>query len=164
MSAIRFLLIITILLTVYVAVTVSYVLPYAWVGAVALVLVAMCKKTYRFSAYGTARWATVVDLPHMLEGMGLIIGYIAGKPSRIAGVKALFNSRLSARVASERFLQSCRKKKPENLVRLTHSIHSAIFAPTGVGKGVSCIIPYLLTCPESYSACPQEHGAQGHPA
>lgn len=37
----------------------------------------------------------------------------------------------------------------KTLVRLPQAIHTAVFAPTGVGKGVSCVIPFLLTCPES---------------
>jgi type IV secretion system protein VirD4 len=28
-------------------------------------------------------------------------------------------------------------------------VHTAVFAPTGVGKGVSCVIPFLLTSEES---------------
>ena len=28
-------------------------------------------------------------------------------------------------------------------------MHTAVFAPTGVGKGVSCVIPFLLTSSES---------------
>ena len=35
------------------------------------------------------------------------------------------------------------------LVRLPQAVHTSVFAPTGVGKGVSCILPFLLTCPES---------------
>src|SRR5262249_3456758 len=32
---------------------------------------------------------------------------------------------------------------------LTKAVHTAVFAPTGVGKGVSCVIPFLMTCPDS---------------
>ena len=28
-------------------------------------------------------------------------------------------------------------------------MHTAVFAPTGVGKGVSFVIPFLLSCPEA---------------
>ena len=35
------------------------------------------------------------------------------------------------------------------LVRLPKAVHTAVFAPTGVGKGVSCVIPFLLTSDES---------------
>jgi type IV secretion system protein VirD4 len=37
----------------------------------------------------------------------------------------------------------------KNIVRLPQAVHTSIFAPTGVGKGVSCIMPFLLTCEES---------------
>ncbi len=99
MSLIRFLLIVTVLLAAYLAALVVYLVPYAWVGAVVLVLLMLCKRGYRYTAYGTARWATVADLPHMLYGNGLIVGHIKGKPGRIEGLKALFNRRLSARTA-----------------------------------------------------------------
>ncbi|MGH7169982.1 MAG: type IV secretory system conjugative DNA transfer family protein [Gemmataceae bacterium] len=149
MSLIRFILVVTVLLALYVAVLAMLSIPYAWVAALALVLMALCKRGYRYTAYGTARWADVSDVPHLLDGNGLIIGHMTGKPTRMEGLRALFNSRLSARVACERFLQSCNKKQPENLVRLTQAVHTAVFAPTGVGKGVSCVIPFLLTCPDS---------------
>jgi type IV secretion system protein VirD4 len=34
-------------------------------------------------------------------------------------------------------------------VRLTRAVHTAIFAPTGAGKGVACVIPFLLACRDS---------------
>ncbi len=40
-------------------------------------------------------------------------------------------------------------KQPQPLVRLTQAVHTAVFAPTGAGKGVSCVIPFVLTCPDS---------------
>jgi type IV secretion system protein VirD4 len=42
---------------------------------------------------------------------------------------------------------TCNKPKPVT-VRLSNAVHTAIFAPTGVGKGVSCVVPFLLTTPE----------------
>src|SRR6185437_1810443 len=42
-----------------------------------------------------------------------------------------------------------RKRKQGRLVRLPQAVHTMVVAPTGVGKGVSCIIPFLLTCEES---------------
>jgi type IV secretion system protein VirD4 len=35
------------------------------------------------------------------------------------------------------------------LVRLPNAVHTAVFAPTGVGKGVSCVVPFLLSSPDS---------------
>jgi len=126
-----------------------YLIPYAWIVAVGIVVAALCQKTRRLTAHGTARWAEASDIPHLLEGNGLILGHIPGKPSRLQGLKALFDSDLEAKDACQRFLLSCQRKPAPQLVRLTNAVHTAVFAPTGVGKGVSCVIPYLLTCPES---------------
>jgi type IV secretion system protein VirD4 len=41
------------------------------------------------------------------------------------------------------------RRKEADLVRLPSAIHCAIFSPTGGGKGVSCVIPFLLNSPES---------------
>lgn len=145
----RIFLIVTILLVAYVAALMVYLIPYAWLALIAVPIVVLCKKTYRYTAYGTARWADATDIPHMLEGKGLILGHIEGKPSKVNGVKALFNSQLTAKEACQKFLLACQRKQPKHLVRLTKAVHTAVFAPTGVGKGVSCVIPHLLTCPDS---------------
>jgi type IV secretion system protein VirD4 len=142
-------LIFNVFIAGYLAVVVVYLVPYAWMAAVAIAILLLCKRARHWTAFGTARWADVADLPHMLEGNGLIVGHISGKLSRTEGLKGLFDSRLPDRNAVERFLQSLNRKQPENLVRLTQAVHTAVFAPTGVGKGVSCIIPYLQTMPDS---------------
>jgi type IV secretion system protein VirD4 len=146
---VRFILKLTILLLVYLAILVIYSIPYTWLALVAIGIYLLSRKTYRYTAYGTARWADAADIPHMLEGSGLIVGNIEGKPSKIEATKALFDSRFSARQACQKFLMSCQRKQPKYVVRLTNAVHTAIFAPTGVGKGVSCIIPFLKTCPDS---------------
>jgi type IV secretion system protein VirD4 len=145
----RFVLVITVLLVGYVAALVIYQVPYAWLVAVGIGGLLLCKRTYRYTAYGTARWADAADIPHMLEGSGLIVGNIEGKPSMVDGAKALFDSRFSPRQACQKFLIACQRKPPKYVVRLTNAVHTAVFAPTGVGKGVSCIIPFLKTCPDS---------------
>lgn len=38
---------------------------------------------------------------------------------------------------------------PNDIVRLSNVVHSTVIAPTGAGKGVSCIIPFLLQCEDS---------------
>lgn len=95
------------------------------------------------TAHGTARWAEPSDLPHMLEGDGLILGRMDGRTRMKWGLRSLLSPRLSSRMACQRFLAG------EHVVRLTDAVHTAVFAPTGRGKGVSCVIPYLLTCPDS---------------
>jgi type IV secretion system protein VirD4 len=146
---IRFLLVITVLLVGYVAALVIYQVPYAWLAAVGIGGLLLCKRTYRYTAYGTAKWADAADIPHMLEGSGLIVGNIEGKPSMVDGARALFDSRFSPRQACQKFLITCQRKQPKYVVRLTDAVHTAVFAPTGVGKGVSCILPFLKTCPDS---------------
>src|SRR5262249_14247994 len=55
--------------------------------------------------------------------------------------------------ACEHFLASIRigrrAKLQPALVRLPKAVHTAVFAPTGVGKGVSSVIPFLLATDES---------------
>jgi type IV secretion system protein VirD4 len=59
-------------------------------------------------------------------------------------LRRLFNLHLSAQDACEGFYS-----KVPPIVRLPQAVHTAVFAPTGVGKGVAGVIPFLLTCPES---------------
>ena len=57
---------------------------------------------------------------------------------------------MPAAAACNSFLDALRRKKGQGeLLRLPQAVHTAVFAPTGVGKGVSCILPFLLTCDES---------------
>src|SRR5579885_3834981 len=145
----RFILIVTVLLLAYLAVLVVYQVPYAWLVAAGIGVALLCRKTYRYTAYGTARWADATDIPHLLEGDGLILGHIQGKPDKWRGTLALFDRTIPARAACQKFLMAFQRKPPKFLVRLTNAVHTAIFAPTGVGKGVSCVLPFLLTCPDS---------------
>ena len=146
---IRCFLIVTVLLVAYLAGLIVYLVPYAWLGFVPLFIWMVWKKGRQYTACGTARWADASDIPHLLEGDGLIVGHIEGKPTRIDGVRALFNSNIWPRQACQRFLAAWQRKPPKYVVRLTNAVHTAVFAPTGVGKGVSCVIPHLLTCPDS---------------
>ena len=101
---------------------------------------------------GSARWADVEDLQH--AGMvgasyGLILGRLerSRRPRRHA-IRDLFNRRKRSREVCTQFFMFCRRgRKP--VVRLPNAIHTAVFSPSGGGKGVSCVIPFLMTCPES---------------
>jgi type IV secretion system protein VirD4 len=149
MKTIRFILIAAMLLSAYIGVLATIIFPWLGLPLVLGVLFGLARKRSDLTAYGTAKWATAQDIPHMLKGNGLIVGHIEGKPSKWAGIMALFDRRRSAADAVERYLASCKRKPPRHLVRLTSAVHTAVFAPTGVGKGVSCVIPHLLTCPDS---------------
>lgn len=126
------------------------------IGLAAL-LAAARKGVQTLTAFGTARWADLDDLDRagMLEGeTGLIIGKVTlPKPGFFESLRALFDRRVLPGVACERFMMSMRKMQrlPSETVpvRLNKAVHIAVFAPTGVGKGVSCVIPHLLNCPDS---------------
>ncbi|HVS70803.1 MAG TPA: type IV secretory system conjugative DNA transfer family protein [Phycisphaerae bacterium] len=59
-------------------------------------------------------------------------------------LKALARTGISAEEACRRFYS-----KQEPVISLPQAVHTAIFSPTGGGKGVSCVIPFLLTCQDS---------------
>jgi type IV secretion system protein VirD4 len=129
-----------------------------WAILIVFVLAALCRKRVRriLSSGGTAAWASSEELER--AGMigartGLILGRVAaysGIPLRGA-IKALINLRLHAKDACHEFFASFnrRRRKQGRLVRLSQAVHSLIVSPTGGGKGVSCILPFLLTCEES---------------
>lgn len=94
----------------------------------------------RLTAFGTQRWAGESDLD--LHATGLGIGRLS-VPRR--SMLAVFNPRIPAMDACEAFVG----KRQGPLVCLPKVIHTAIFAPTGVGKGVSFVIPHGLRCPDS---------------
>jgi type IV secretion system protein VirD4 len=146
---IRLTLIATVLLTAYVATLVIGLVPYAWLVAVVVVACVLSRRTYRYTAHGTARWAGPEDVPHLLEGSGLSVGELDGERSRFRALQALLNMRLSHRQACQKFLTAYQRRQPKPIVRLSTSVHTSIFAPTGVGKGTSCAVPFLLTCRDS---------------
>ena len=121
----------------------------------AIVVLARKKVRRLFTAFGSAAWASNAELQG--AGMigatkGLILGRIKREGAPLAcAVKSLLNTRLGAKDACREFFAnlSWRKRKQSQLVRLPQAVHTMVVAPTGVGKGVSCIVPFLLTCEES---------------
>lgn len=100
---------------------------------VTLIVLAIRKRRRRhLTTLGSARWADEADVKD--AGMlgadaGLILGRLSPRSKRWAGLPG--------------------RSPHDELVRLTNGIHTAIFAPTGAGKGVSLAIPFLLTSSES---------------
>ena len=125
---------------------------FVWIG-IAL-LVAYAKRGYgTFTAFGTARWANADDLraAGMLDAnAGLIIGRVtgAGKATPFKGCVGAFQPlgvvEGSVRAVSGVDSASAQADYNPALVRMPKAVHTAVFAPTGVGKGVSCVIPFLL--------------------
>lgn len=155
MKLLRWLNILTVILAAYVMVVAVWQIPYAWAVALSLIMWRLSKRGRHLWSYGTAAWATVAQLRErgMLDadGPGLIIGQVQARPGYGEGVQALFNRRLPARDAVTVFQQSCQGRlipKDRHLVRLNKSVHTLVASPTGGGKGRSCIVPFLLTCPE----------------
>ena len=63
-------------------------------------------------------------------------------------VRPLFSPWIRSKQACQRFLRPGKRIRSE-LVRLPHAVHTAVFSPTGGGKGVSMILPFLMDCPDS---------------
>ena len=125
---------------------------------IALIAVAVRRRSGVFTAHGTARWATLKDLQY--AGMvgaksGPIIGRVANnaKTPLVKALNDLFRLRVSSNESCEQFFDAIRyfnrPQRQSELIRLSNCVHCAIFAPTGVGKGVSCVIPFLQTSNES---------------
>jgi type IV secretion system protein VirD4 len=133
MKLCRILLILSILL----AVCGSFLIIGWWTVLFAIPLL---KRTHkRFTAFGTARFADESDIAP--NSNGLLVGQIT-----ISGrsVSKLFDPQVNSVDACNAFWGITKKRQ----VRVD-AIHAAIFAPTGVGKGVSFVIPHGLTCDES---------------
>lgn len=127
--------------------------PVIAVTLIGLVAVVGTKKARRMlTSGGTAAWASVGELSGMLRAKhGLILGRVAGAASLWGALKSLLNPTVRSADACREFFNALDKKKRNRgqILRLPQAVHTAVFAPTGVGKGVSLIIPFLMTCEES---------------
>jgi type IV secretion system protein VirD4 len=143
MPLVRLLLLSSVLLAAYSAALLVYLFPWFWVVGLGAAYAAVTKRRAADS-HGSARWATAKDLP---ENEGMLIGLMETRSSLWLGIVALFHPRVSSAVACDAFLSGLRRPRSE-LVRVP-ATHAAIYSPTGGGKGVSFVIPHLLTCPDS---------------
>ena len=112
---------------------------FGWLGVIILVAVLIKRNGKVFTAFGTARWATESDIDP--KSKGLLIGRLSVARKSIS---RLFDPTISS-------LDACRSfwgERKGPLVRI-NPVHCAVFAPTGVGKGVSFVIPHGLTCPDN---------------
>lgn len=150
----RWLLIVTVL---ELAVALGLFLYLFWpLSAIVLVGVYFLRRRIAGStltAFGTARWATERDLRSC--GMvgterGLAIGRLCddSPPKPLESIWPLFNRALDDRSACEWSLRKRNKRRGE-VVRLARAVHTAAFAPTGAGKGVSLILPWLFCSTEN---------------
>lgn len=126
----------------------------AWVVVAVIVVVVgrvLQSRRRRLTTLGSARWADASELREagMLDAeSGLILGRTETKSDKIAAIKNLFLGAIEAKTACRDFFAAFkRRRKP--VVRMPNAVHTAVFSPSGGGKGVSCAVPYLLTCDES---------------
>lgn len=141
---IRLTLIASAALAAYSMALLVYLFPWAWAAVAIGAGYAATRKRRASVSHGSARWATAKDLP---ENEGMLIGLMETRASLWLGIVALLHPRVNSAFACDAFLSGLRTPRSE-MVRIP-AIHAAIFAPTGAGKGVSFVIPHLLTCPDS---------------
>jgi type IV secretion system protein VirD4 len=110
------------------------------------------RKKHTFTAHGRARFADIDDVKRagMTGGDGLPVGYIeTARPTFWQALNGLFDKRIPDEEACRNMMVSMRKlqrvERRREEVRLNRAVHTAVFAPTGAGKGVSLVIPFLLS-------------------
>lgn len=104
-------------------------------------------------SHGTARWAEIFDLARggLLANRGPILGrVIGGKPTLREAVRTLF-SRAPDAIACRTFLAGILGERwnSDRLIRVQSPVHILTAAPAGRGKGVSVVLPNLLSLMES---------------
>jgi type IV secretion system protein VirD4 len=145
-------LIIGVILLGYCLVLVGCAMPGAMViGLVCLTAYIANHGRKRLTTLGSARWADASDLHKagMLDAKsGLILGRLTETRRRLLpALIALCSNRVDAFTACRQFLGALRK--PQSAIVRLNAVHTAVFAPTGVGKGVSLGVPFLQTCRDS---------------
>ncbi|MBS0207743.1 MAG: type IV secretory system conjugative DNA transfer family protein [Planctomycetes bacterium] len=153
MKTCRTMLVLAVLLLVCCIIMLGSMSPWFMVAAVVALCIAHAKKGYaRLTTLGSARWADASDLSRagMLGGTsGLILGRLSAGPKKLLpALWKLFDKRIDDTNACKDFLAVFGRSE-QVMVSLSNAVHTAIFAPTGVGKGVSCVIPFLQRCPDS---------------
>lgn len=120
---------------------------------VVLVAGASRRDAKRWTTLGSARWANAKDLRQagMLEcDSGLMLGHLLGsaRGRKAAAIAGLLRRDIGAKEALHELAAAFRDKRGP-LVRIPKAIHIAIFIPSAGGKGVSFVVPFLLSCKES---------------
>ena len=103
------------------------------------------------TAFGSAKWAEQNELQKsgLLGNRGLILGRSLGnRAGFFRGLARLFTSPLAESQKACRYFRRALgggRELETPLIRLRRGIHGLICAPSGAGKGVSIVIPNLLT-------------------
>lgn len=148
----RILLRLSVACGAYCVLAILFLWPGAGLFIGILLFVLVRRRKPQLTTLGSARWADEDDLRNagMLDAeSGLILGRLPAElASRCIPATMLFDGRISDKEACAKFWSTSRPSD-QPLVRLPHAIHTAVFSPSGGGKGVSCVVPFLLTCPDS---------------
>ena len=101
-------------------------------------------------SHGSAAVASHADIDRggLLAEDGLILGScLPEKPSKRAALLALLSPRVRSGSAVRLFLAAffSRRWTQDRWLRLASHVHLATFAPAGAGKGVSVLVPNLLS-------------------
>lgn len=148
MIIVRLILIATVFVTAWIVALVMAMMPgIFWLLLLIGLGCQIARRRYQLTAFGTARFAGASDLRRagMFDGKnGLVIGRVKASVSLFARVLALFNPLLSSEAACEQFF-----RRRTGLVRLSKAVHTSVFAPSGAGKNVSIVEPFLFTSDES---------------
>jgi type IV secretion system protein VirD4 len=145
----RCMLMLAVLSAAYCLLIVAAAWPLSLLGIICFFAFVAKRGHRRLTTLGSARWAESDDVIGMLHASnGLILGRLTETRRRILpAIQALFNWRIDSLTACLRFLIAF-EKPGIRLLRL-NAVHTAVFANTGAGKGVSLVIPFLQTCTDS---------------
>lgn len=118
-----------------------------------LLVVASRRGAQRWTTLGSARWANSNDLRRagMLgSDSGLMLGHLLTpeRGRKVAAILGLLRMNIGAKEAFDELAAAFRDKRGP-LVRIPQAIHTVVFIPSGGGKGVSFVVPFLLTCMDS---------------
>lgn len=103
------------------------------------------------TAYGSASYANLTELvcSGFLDGTGLILGRLAyaNKPSRRDAIGILWSLRYPSETAMRLWMATFweSKRTDNSILRISRFTHLATFAGAGRGKGVSIVIPNVLS-------------------
>jgi type IV secretion system protein VirD4 len=137
--------------------------PASFYVVLGLLFWGLARRRAKLSAFGTAAWASFRHLwrAGMIDATrGIILGRPVGAavPSRLDSIREVFLAPAGKSDFACRLFLSGRRSKRNQLIRLPNAVHTAIFAPTGAGKGVSIAIPELLTNPNSMVVADLKNG------
>ncbi|MBL8891577.1 MAG: type IV secretory system conjugative DNA transfer family protein [Planctomycetaceae bacterium] len=99
---------------------------------------------------GSAAWASEDELRNNdLDGYGgLPLGLMTGRQSLEDSVHRVMTGKCDSKTACNSFFASFGQRLSLP-ISIRHSVSALIFAPTGAGKGVSLILPFLHLCRDS---------------